>query len=119
MPMQKSTFKSILLIGTHANLYLNELSNSSNITINSLKYKKKDPFSVDEPNQFIFNDIPIDFNGKYNLSNSVILLYIKLVVSIFNSIFLFNININYYYKLIYNIFSYFICYFCKSIIYFK
>ncbi len=66
--MQNSTFNSILLLGTHANLYFKELSNSSNVTINSLKYKKKDPFSVDKPNQFIFNDIPIDFNGKYNLS---------------------------------------------------
>ena len=68
MPMKKSTFKSILLIGTHANLYYKELAKSSNVTIHTLKFKKKDPFSVDEPNQFIYNDTLIDFNGKYTLS---------------------------------------------------
>lgn len=66
--MEKSTFKSILLIGTHANLYLKELAKSSKVTINTLKFKKKDPFSVNEPNQFIYNDTLIDFNGKYTLS---------------------------------------------------
>ena len=68
MPMQNSTFKSILLVGSHANLYHRSMIESSNIPINTLKYKRKDPFAVDEPNQFIFNDIPIDFNGKYSLS---------------------------------------------------
>ena len=68
MPMQNSTFKSILLVGSHANLYHRSMIESSNIPINTLKYKRKDPFAVDEPNQLIFNDIPIDFNGKYSLS---------------------------------------------------
>jgi len=68
MRMKKSTFKSILLIGTHANLYYKELAKSSKVNIHTLKFKKKDPFSVDEPNQFIYNDTLIDFNGKYTLS---------------------------------------------------
>ena len=66
--MQNSTFKSLLLVGSHANLYHRSMIESSNIPINTLKYKRKDPFAVDEPNQLIFNDIPIDFNGKYSLS---------------------------------------------------
>ena len=66
--MKKSTFKSILLIGTHANLFHKELANNSKVTIHTLKFKRKDPFSVDEPNQFIYNDTIIDFNGKYTLS---------------------------------------------------
>ena len=65
--MQKSTFKSILLLGTHANLYHKELQNTSDLTINSLKFKKKNPFEVDEPHQFVYNETPIDFNGKYKL----------------------------------------------------
>lgn len=65
--MKNSTFKSILLLGNHGNLYLKELQNSTDLTINSLKFKKKDPFAVDMPHQFIFNNTPIDFNGKYVL----------------------------------------------------
>ena len=54
--MKKSTFKSILLLGTHANLYHKELQNTSNLTIKSLRFKKKNPYEVDEPHQFVYNE---------------------------------------------------------------
>ena len=65
--MQKATFKSILLLGSHANLYLKQMEKFTDVQINSLKFKRKDPFEVDEPHQFIFNNTTVDFNGNYKL----------------------------------------------------
>ncbi len=66
--MHRSTFRSILLLGTHANLYCEEFKEASGLPVSSLTFKKKNPFAVDEPHQFLFNEISIDFNGKYKLN---------------------------------------------------
>jgi len=67
MPMQKSTFESVLLLGNHSNLYKEELEVRSGIKVNSLTFKKKNIFEENTPHQFILNDISIDFNGNYSL----------------------------------------------------
>ena len=63
--MQKSTFKSILLLGNHAHLYLKELQAATSVQIHSFRFVKRNPFEVDEPHQFLLNDTSIDFNGNY------------------------------------------------------
>ena len=65
--MQKSTFKSILLLGNHAHLYLKELQAATSVQIHSFRFVKRNPFEVDEPHQFLLNDTSIDFNGNYTL----------------------------------------------------
>ena len=65
--MQKSTFKSILLLGNHAHLYSKELEEATSVKVNSFRFIKSNPFEMDEPHQFLLNDTSIDFNGKYTL----------------------------------------------------
>ena len=65
--MQKSTFKSILLLGNHAHLYLKELQESASVQVHSFRFVKRNLFEVDEPNRFLLNDTSIDFNGNYTL----------------------------------------------------
>ena len=65
--MQKSTFKSILLLGNHAHLYSKELEEATSVKVNSFRFLKSNPFEMDEPHQFLLNDTSIDFNGKYTL----------------------------------------------------
>ena len=66
--MPKSTFDSILLLGNHANLYLADVKRFSELPIQSLSFKKKDPYLENEPHQLLLNDVSIDYNGSYNLN---------------------------------------------------
>ena len=66
--MPKSTFDSILLLGNHANLYLADVKRFSELPVQSLSFKKKDPFLENEPHQLLLNDVSIDYNGGYNLN---------------------------------------------------
>jgi hypothetical protein len=67
MPMEKSTFKSILLLGNHAHLYLKEIQKATSVQVHSFRFVKRNPFNMDEPHRFMLNDTAIDFNGKYTL----------------------------------------------------
>ena len=66
--MPKFTFDSILLLGNHANLYLADVKRFSELPVQSLSFKKKDPFLENEPHQLLLNDVSIDYNGGYNLN---------------------------------------------------
>ena len=65
--MQKSTFKSILLLGNHAHLYSKELEEANSVKVHSFRFVKRNLFELDQPHQFLLNDTSIDFNGKYTL----------------------------------------------------
>lgn len=66
--MPKFTFDSILLLGNHANLYLADMKRFSELPVQSLSFKKKNPFLENEPHQLLLNDVSIDYNGGYNLN---------------------------------------------------
>ena len=66
--MPKFTFDSILLLGNHANLYLADMKRFSELPVQSLSFKKKNPFLDNEPHQLLLNDVSIDYNGGYNLN---------------------------------------------------
>lgn len=66
--MQKFTFDSILLLGNHANLYLADMKRFSKLPIQSLTFKKKNPFLENEPHQLLLDEVFIDYNGNYNLN---------------------------------------------------
>ena len=66
--MQKFTFDSILLLGNHANLYLADMKSFSKLPIQSLTFKKKNPFLENEPHQLLLDEVFIDYNGNYNLN---------------------------------------------------
>ena len=68
LPMQKFTFDSILLLGNHANLYLADMKSFSKLPIQSLTFKKKNPFLENEPHQLLLDEVFIDYNGNYNLN---------------------------------------------------
>ena len=68
LPMRKFTFDSILLLGNHANLYLADMKRFSELPVQSLSFKKKNPFLDNEPHQLLLNDVSIDYNGGYNLN---------------------------------------------------
>lgn len=65
--MQKSTFDSVLLLGNHGHLFYKNLKDKIELPVNTLIFKKKNAFSGDEPHQFLFNNVSIDFNGGYVL----------------------------------------------------
>ena len=69
MSMHKSTFKSILLLGSHAHLYSKDLEEATSVHVHSFRFVKRNPFEVDQPHQFLLNDTSIDFNGKYSLED--------------------------------------------------
>jgi len=66
--MQKFTFDSILLLGNHANLYLTDMKRFSELSVQSLTFKKKNPFLENEPHQLLLDEVSIDYNGNYNLN---------------------------------------------------
>lgn len=66
--MPKFTFDSILFLGNHANLYLADMKRFSELPVQSLSFKKKNPFLENEPHQLLLNDVSIDYNGGYNLN---------------------------------------------------
>ena len=66
--MPKFTFDSILVLGNHANLYLADMKRFSELPVQSLSFKKKNPFLENEPHQLLLNDVSIDYNGGYNLN---------------------------------------------------
>jgi len=66
--MPKFTFDSILFLGNHANLYLADMKRFSDLPVQSLSFKKKNPFLENEPHQLLLNDVSIDYNGGYNLN---------------------------------------------------
>lgn len=66
--MPKFTFDSILLLGNHANLYLADMKRFSELPVQSLSFKKKNPFLENEPHRLLLNDVSIDYNGGYNLN---------------------------------------------------
>ncbi len=65
--MQKSTFDSILLLGNHSHLFYKDLIDQTKLPMNTLVFKKKDSFKKDDPHQFLYNNVSIDFNGAYVL----------------------------------------------------
>ena len=67
-PMRKFTFDSILLLGNHANLYSADIIRFSKLPVQSLTFKKKNPFLENEPHQLLLNDVSIDYNGNYSLN---------------------------------------------------
>ena len=68
LPMRKFTFDSILLLGNHANLYSADIIRFSKLPVQSLTFKKKNPFLENEPHQLLLNDVSIDYNGNYSLN---------------------------------------------------
>ena len=66
--MEKFTFDSILLLGNRANLYLAEIKTFSELPVQSLTFKKKNPFSQNEPHQLLLDEVSIDYNGNYTLN---------------------------------------------------
>jgi len=68
LPMRKFTFDSILLLGNHANLYSADIIRFSMLPVQSLTFKKKNPFLENEPHQLLLNDVSIDYNGNYSLN---------------------------------------------------
>lgn len=68
LPMRKFTFDSILLLGNHANLYSADIIRFSELPVQSLTFKKKNPFLENEPHQLLLNDVSIDYNGNYSLN---------------------------------------------------
>lgn len=69
--MKKSTQKSILLVGHHANAHRENIRNNMNkeFKLNYLSYLGKNPFDENVTNKLIINDIEVDFNGSYDLNN--------------------------------------------------
>jgi hypothetical protein len=69
--MKKSTQKSILLVGHHANAHRENIQNNLNkqFKLNYLSYRGKDPFDEHAANKLIINDIEVDYNGSYDLNN--------------------------------------------------
>ena len=65
--MQKYTFDSILLLGNHANLYSADIACFSKLPVQSLIFKKKNPFLENDPHQLLLGDVTIDYNGNYSL----------------------------------------------------
>tara|TARA_B100001057_G_C22848119_1_gene949865 strand:- start:211 stop:903 length:693 start_codon:yes stop_codon:yes gene_type:complete len=68
LPMEKFTFDSILLLGNHANLYLAEIKTFSELPVQSLIFKKKNPFLENAPHQLLLDEVSIDYNGNYTLN---------------------------------------------------
>ena len=68
LPMRKFTFDSILLLGNHANLYSADIIRFSKLPVQSLTFKKKNPFLENEPHQLLLNGVYIDYNGNYSLN---------------------------------------------------
>ena len=66
--MEKFTFDSILLLGNHANLYLAEIKTFSELPVQSLIFKKKNPFLENAPHQLLLDEVSIDYNGNYTLN---------------------------------------------------
>ena len=66
--MQKFTFDSILLLGNHANLYSADIIRFSKLPVQSLTFKKKNPFLENEPHQLLLDGVSIDYNGNYDLN---------------------------------------------------
>ncbi len=69
--MKTTTQKSILLVGNHALLHSEKLTQrfGNQFEINSLSFQSGNPFDENEPNKILINDLDIGFNGSYDLNN--------------------------------------------------